>query len=157
MLIIIWSILVWMSPNFVCWFTLLKLTSHIIVIAMKTNLGGNYEFLCYQNVCVHTMAGHSVNTTARVLNHISLERAGHQHCDNVCEVCITSLGVELCIKMCDTGGNVCEYYHILVHILLNIAAIQIPHTLLECWWPALSKDIQLNTLASMLTLSQPGL
>ena len=62
---------------------------------------------------------------ARVLNHISLERAGHQHCNKVCGVCITSLGVELSIKVCIAYDNLCEYYRILVHSVLNIGAIQI--------------------------------
>ena len=34
--------------------------------------------------------------------------------------------------MCNTGNILCEYYHILVHIILNLAAIQLRNTLLEC-------------------------
>ena len=49
-------------------------------------LVGYYEFLSYQNVCIYKMAWHSVNTVPRVLNHISLERAVHQHSDKVCGV-----------------------------------------------------------------------
>ena len=67
----------------------------MIFVAMETILAGNYEFLSYQNVCIYKMAGHSVNTTARVLNNILLEGAGHQHSDKVCGVCITSRGVAL--------------------------------------------------------------
>ena len=64
--------------------------------------------------------------------HIPLERAG-QHTDMARGICITSLGIELGVKMCNTGNISCEYYHILVHIFLNIEAIQIPPTVLECW------------------------
>ena len=65
-----------------------------MLVATENILAGNYEFPRSQNVCNHKMAWHSINT-ARVLNHISLERAGHRHSDKVCGVCITSLGVEL--------------------------------------------------------------
>ena len=68
--------------------------SHVSIV-MKTILARNYEFLSYQNMCIYKIAWHSVNAIARVLNHISLERTGHQHSPNVYGVCITSLGVEL--------------------------------------------------------------
>ena len=135
-LTIIVSTLVWLSPNLVCWLTLLKLTSHVILVTMETILVGNYEFLSYQNVCIYKMAWCNANTIARVLNHactcISLERVGLQHSDKVCGVCITNMGIELWVQIYNTGDSLCEYYHILVHIFLNIAAIQIQHTLLEC-------------------------
>ena len=67
----------------------------MILVAMEIILVGNYEFLNYPNVCIHKMAWYSVNALASVLNHISLKRAGHQHSDQVCAVCITSLGVEV--------------------------------------------------------------
>ena len=91
-----------------------------------------------------------VFTLARVLNHISLERADHQHSCKVCGVCITTLGVALWVKMCNTNDILCGFYHILVHIFLNVAAIQIPHTLLECWCSALSKYIKHNTPAQFI-------
>ena len=56
--------------------------------SMETILLGNYEFLCYQNVCIYNIARHSVNTISRVLNHISPEREGYQHSDKVCGSCI---------------------------------------------------------------------
>ena len=67
----------------------------MILVDMETILAGNYEILSYQNVCIYKMAWHSFNIIARVLNHISLEKTGHQHSDKVCGVCITSQGVEL--------------------------------------------------------------
>ena len=73
----------------VCSLTLLELTSHMIYVAKEIILAGNYDFLSYQNVCIYKMAWRSVNTISRVLNHIVLERAGHQHSDEVCGVCIT--------------------------------------------------------------------
>ena len=84
-------------------------------------------------MCIDKMVWHNSNTIARVLNHISLERAGYQLSDKMCGDCITSLGVEVQVKMCNTDDSLCEYYHILVQIFLNIVAIQIPHILLECW------------------------
>ena len=107
---------------------------------METIWEGNYQFPNHQSVCSSKMAWCSVDIIARVWNHISLERARHQHSDNVYGVCITTQGFELRVKMCSTGDILCEYYHTLVHIFLNIAAIQIPHTLLECWCPALSNS-----------------
>ena len=74
----------------------------MILVAMKTIMVGNYEFVSYQHVCIYKMAWGSVNIIARVLNHISLERAGHQYSDKVCGVCITSLEVEYGVKMCNT-------------------------------------------------------
>ena len=47
------------------------------------------------NLNTSKMAQQSINTTARVFNHTLSERAGHQHSDKVCGVCISSLGVEL--------------------------------------------------------------
>ena len=61
-----------------------------------------------------------------MLNHISVKRAGYQHSDKIWGVRLTSLRGELCVKMCNTGDIVCQYYHISVHIFLNIGAIQIP-------------------------------
>ena len=46
--------------------------------------GGNYQFLSYQNVRIYKMTWCSINTIARVLNHISLERACHHYVDKVC-------------------------------------------------------------------------
>ena len=66
----------------------------MLLVAMETILVGNYEFFSYQNVCIYKMAWCSINT-AKVLNRILLERAGHQHSAKVCGACITSLGVEL--------------------------------------------------------------
>ena len=83
------------------------------------------------------------NTIAKVLNHISLEWAGHQQSDTVGGVCIPSLEVELWVKMCNKGEILCEYYHILVSIFLNIS---IPHTLLECWWLAIYTILERATL-----------
>ena len=40
------------------------------------HFAGNYEFRSYQNMCIYKMAWHSINTIARLLNHILLERAG---------------------------------------------------------------------------------
>ena len=65
------------------------------LVAMENMLAGHYEFLNYQTKCIYKMALHSINTIATVLNHISLDRAGHQYSDKVCGVCITSLDVEL--------------------------------------------------------------
>ena len=67
----------------------------MILVVLETILAGNYEFPSYQNVCIYKMALCSVNAVSRVLNQIVLERAGRQHSDKVCGVCITSLGVEL--------------------------------------------------------------
>ena len=67
----------------------------MILVAIETILAGNYEFLSYQNVCIYNLGVSSVNTLARVLNCIPVERAGHQHSDKVCGVCILSLVVEL--------------------------------------------------------------
>ena len=67
----------------------------MILVAMETILMGNYVFLSYKNVCIYKMAWRNINTIGRVLNHISLKRAGHRHSDKVCEDCITSMGVEL--------------------------------------------------------------
>ena len=53
----------------------------MIWVIMKTILAGNYELLSYQNVYMYKMALRSVNTIARVLNHISVELAGYQHHD----------------------------------------------------------------------------
>ena len=47
----------------------------MILVPMETILAGNYELLSYQNVCINKIGKHNVNTLARVLNHISLERA----------------------------------------------------------------------------------
>ena len=113
--------------------TLLILTGHIILVAMKTILAGNYYFLSYQNVCIYKLGCRSVNTLATVLNHISLERAVHQHSSNVCGVCITTLGVELGVKMCNTNDILCYFYHILVHVFLNVAAIQTSYNLFSYW------------------------
>ena len=49
---------------------------------------GNCEILSYQNVSLYKLGWHSDNSLARVLNCISLERAGHQHCNKVCRICI---------------------------------------------------------------------
>ena len=84
----------------------------MILVAMESTLVGNYEFLNYQNVCIYKMTLCSVNTMAI---------GCCQHSNKVCGVCISSLGVELAVKMCNTG----EYYHILVQLVLNIAVIQI--------------------------------
>ena len=77
----------------------------------------NYKFLICQIVCIYQMAWRSVNTIARMLNHVSLGGAGHQH--KVCEVCITNLGVALGVKMCNTGDmyvNIIRYRSISVLI-----------------------------------------
>ena len=69
--------------------------SYMILVAMETILAGNYEFISYQ-MCVFIKWPSTASNTihvARVLNHILLERAGHQHSDKMCGVCITSLGV----------------------------------------------------------------
>ena len=116
------------------------------------HFGRKLWILSYQHVCIYKLAWHNINTIARVFNHILLEREDYQHSDKVCGVCIISLGVELWVKMCNTCEMLCKYYHILVDIFLNIAAIQIPHTLWECWWPVLS-----NPLASVLMLRQNSL
>ena len=63
----------------------------MILVAMETILAGNYEFLSYQNVCIYKLGWRSVNTLARVLNCISLERAGHQHSHKVIEMCIAAI------------------------------------------------------------------
>ena len=118
-----------MSPKFVCWFKLLKLTSHMILVAMETIFGGNYGCLNYQIVCIYKMACRSINTISTVSNYISLERVGYQNSDNVCGICITSQGVEIWVKMYYTCDILCEYCHTLDNIFLTIAAIQIPHTL----------------------------
>ena len=39
--------------------------------------------LVYQNVCIHKLGWRSVNTLARVLNCISLERADNKHSNRV--------------------------------------------------------------------------
>ena len=52
----------------------------------------NYKYRSYQTVCIYKMGWRSINAIARVLNHISLERAGHQHSD---KVGVSSLQVEL--------------------------------------------------------------
>ena len=49
----------------------------MIVVAMETNLVVNYEFLSYQNVCISKLGWRSVNTLARVVTCILLERTGH--------------------------------------------------------------------------------
>ena len=151
------AILVWMLPNLVSWLTLLILAGHMIVVAMDIILAGNDDFLSYQNVCIYKLGWCSVNTLARVWNHISLERAGHEHSSKACGVCITTLGIQLWFKLCNTSDILCECYHILVHIFLNVAAIQIPHILMECWWPGLSNDIKHNTPAIVLTRHQLSL
>ena len=61
-----------------------KKKSHVILVAMETILDRNYEFLSYQNVCILKMAWRSINSIARVLNHITLESVGHQHFEKVC-------------------------------------------------------------------------
>ena len=75
-------------------FSMLFDTSHVILVAMETILVGSYEFLSCQNVCIYKLDKRSINTLARVLNCISLERAGHQHSEKVCGVCIPTLCVE---------------------------------------------------------------
>ena len=67
----------------------------MIFVAMDTILAGHYVFLSYLNVSIYEMVWCSVNTIAKVLNHILLERAGHQHSNKVCVVCITILGIEV--------------------------------------------------------------
>ena len=49
------------------------------------------------------MAWRSVNAMARILNHISLERAGRQYSDKVCGICITSVGVEIQLWLNEHG------------------------------------------------------
>ena len=120
---------------------------------MSNILAGNYEFLIYQNGCLYKMAWCSINTIARMLSHIPLERAGHHHSNMVRLVCDLSYESN-CYNTVDI---LCEYCLILVHIVLNIAVIQIPHTVLECWWPALAHAIQPNTLACVLMLWPPSL
>ena len=44
----------------------------------------SHDFCWYRD----HFAGNSINTTTRVLNHISLKRAGHHHSDKVCVVCV---------------------------------------------------------------------
>ena len=51
----------------------------MILVAMDIILAGNYDFLGDQNVCIYKPGWCSVNTLARVLNHITLETADHQH------------------------------------------------------------------------------
>ena len=75
-----------MSPNLVCRLTLVILKIHMILVAMEIILAGNCEFRSYQNVCIYNMDWCNGNTIARVLNDISLERAGHQHSCKVCGV-----------------------------------------------------------------------
>ena len=77
-----------------------------------------------------------------MLNHISLERAAQQHSDKL--VGFVQLGWELSYE-CNTGVILYEYYHILVHICLDIAPIQITQSVLECWQPALANGMQFNT------------
>ena len=67
----------------------------MILVSMDIILVGNYDFLSYQNVCIYKLGWRRINTLARGLNHISLERAAQQHSGKVCGVCITTLGVEL--------------------------------------------------------------
>ena len=104
---------------------------------METILLGNYKFLSYQNVCIYKMGWHSINTIDRVFNHTS----GHQHFDKVCGICISSLKVELWVKLCNTDSILCEYYHIIVHIFLNIAHTQISHT-----WMLMTYSFQWYTI-----------
>ena len=120
LLTIILSILAWMLPHLVCWLTLFILTGHMMLVAMDIMLAVNYDFFSYHNVCIYKLGWCSVNTISRVLNHIhvSLERADHQHSTKVCGVCITTLRVELWVKICNTCDILCECYHILVHISL---------------------------------------
>ena len=104
----------------------------MILVAMDIILAGKYDFLSYQNVCIHKLGWNSVNTLVRVLNHISLERADHQHSSKVCGICITTLGLSYELKCVIQVKFYVNVYHILVHIFLNVADIQIPHTLLKC-------------------------
>ena len=69
----------------------LKLTCHVILVAMETISAGNYEFLSYQNVGIYKLGCRSVNALARVLTCILLERASHQHCNKVCGICIAAI------------------------------------------------------------------
>ena len=85
---------------------------------------------------------------------MSLQTSGHQHSDKVCGICTATMGVGLWIKMCNTGDIVYKN-HILAHISLNIASIEIPYTLLEWWWPACSHVIEFNTLANVLCCANP--
>ena len=138
-----------------CTYDIYVIISHIpVTISHMTYLWNMYKLHLCDNIthscdnlthlCMYKMDWRSVNTIARVLNHISLERAGHQHSDKVYGVYITSLTVGLWIKMCNTGDMLCECYHILVHIFLNIVTIQLPHTLLEWWWWTLSNAITIQ-------------
>ena len=74
----------------------------MILVAMETILVGNYNSFIYQNMCIYKIGWASLYNRQSV-NHISLERAGHQHSDKVYVVSITSVRVELCVKMCKTN------------------------------------------------------
>ena len=64
----------------------------MILVAMEAILAGNYGFLSYQNVCIYKLGWRSsINTLVRVLNGISLERAGHQHSHKVYWICIAAI------------------------------------------------------------------
>ena len=57
----------------------------MILVAMEAILAGNVTFLSYLNVCITKWAADAASLQlGRVLNHISLERAGHQQGDKLC-------------------------------------------------------------------------
>ena len=131
----------------------------MILVAMETILLGNYEFLNYQNVCIYKLGWRSINTRARVLNCISLERAGHQHSRKVCGMCIAAI----LIKMW-TSDNIHIQFHMFTHSSTPRLVIQIPHTVSECWclavvvygwlWASLTFDLWYVICTVQITSAQ---
>ena len=95
----------------------------------RNHFGGNYEFRSHQNVYIYKMGGTiSIQELECWIIYHWKEEAIIILIVKVCGSCISSLWVELVVKVCNTDDTLCQCDHILVHIFLIIAYIHIPHT-----------------------------